>query len=389
MAQNRDIDFIDLLIILLNKKKILLIFLILTFVISYGSIYLLIDNEYESTGLFLPETKNTLGGLMSLSKNLKDLPLGLGGLGSSSESDLYTTLIYSRSSLENIIKQFHLQEDYNQPSMDKAVRRLKSSIDADVDDQNAYFISVRASSPWKASAIVNHLLDYVNKMVIDINTAKSKANREFLEARYSEIVQNLKSAEDSLEDFQKSSKLLEVKEQLKLTYGAYAEFEKQVVAKRFEVKLLEKLYQGENPQVELVKNQLKDYESQLKSLKTGGDNESMLVALNSLPEKTKAYLRLYRDVEIFSKILEFLVPMYEQAKFEEKNDIPVIQILDRGNIPEKKIYPPRLLFSSLASVIILFILSFYFIVIELSSKSNNPKVQLLRENFRISKKAVK
>ncbi|MCZ7614320.1 MAG: hypothetical protein M5T52_12495 [Ignavibacteriaceae bacterium] len=51
----------------------------------------------------------------------------------------------------------------------------------------------------------------------------------------------------------------------------------------------------------------------------------------------KKFLRLYRDIEIYTAILEFIVPIYEQAKLEEQKNIPVLQVIDYGVVPEKKL----------------------------------------------------
>ena len=55
-----------------------------------------------------------------------------------------------------------------------------------------------------------------------------------------------------------------------------------------------------------------------------------------------SYLRLQRDVEIHSKILVFLLPVYEQAKIEENRDTPTILILDKPYVADRKKKPKRL-----------------------------------------------
>jgi uncharacterized protein involved in exopolysaccharide biosynthesis len=43
--------------------------------------------------------------------------------------------------------------------------------------------------------------------------------------------------------------------------------------------------------------------------------------------------------------MEFIVPLYEQAKIEEKKDYPILQVIDYAVPPAKKTYPPRILFA--------------------------------------------
>lgn len=61
----------------------------------------------------------------------------------------------------------------------------------------------------------------------------------------------------------------------------------------------------------------------------------------SLPvaELGVGYLRLYREVEIQSKLLEFILPLYEQAKVEEKRQTPSVTVLSYASMPERKAKP--------------------------------------------------
>ncbi|MBK8663776.1 MAG: hypothetical protein IPN18_19040 [Ignavibacteriales bacterium] len=62
--------------------------------------------------------------------------------------------------------------------------------------------------------------------------------------------------------------------------------------------------------------------------------------MGSLPTKAIEYFRLYRDVKINNEMLGFLLPVYEQAKFDEQKDTPVILTLDNAVANDKKVYPP-------------------------------------------------
>ena len=64
--------------------------------------------------------------------------------------------------------------------------------------------------------------------------------------------------------------------------------------------------------------------------------------LGDSPQIAMIYLRLVRDVEIQTKILTFMLPVYEQAKIEEKRETPTITILDKPVISERKTKPKRL-----------------------------------------------
>ena len=79
-----------------------------------------------------------------------------------------------------------------------------------------------------------------------------------------------------------------------------------------------------------------------------------------IPEAGLEAVRLYRDVAIQQKIVEFLVPMYEQARIDEQKDVPVILVLDKAVPPEKKARPKRFIIVVVWNIVG-FILSVLFI----------------------------
>jgi len=83
----------------------------------------------------------------------------------------------------------------------------------------------------------------------------------------------------------------------------------------------------------------------------------------SLPvaELGVGYLRLYREVEIQSKLLELMLPVYEQAKFEEKKEKPSVLVLDIAVPAERKSWPKRLLIVFLSGSSA-FLLSFFYVI---------------------------
>jgi uncharacterized protein involved in exopolysaccharide biosynthesis len=84
--------------------------------------------------------------------------------------------------------------------------------------------------------------------------------------------------------------------------------------------------------------------------------------LAKMPQTAVDSYRLFRDVAIHQRKVEFLVPLYEQAKIDEQKDIPVVLVLDRAVPPEKKSKPKRLIIILVASAAsLLFSLTMVFI----------------------------
>jgi uncharacterized protein involved in exopolysaccharide biosynthesis len=74
------------------------------------------------------------------------------------------------------------------------------------------------------------------------------------------------------------------------------------------------------------------------------------------------YLRLQREVEIQTKIVTFLLPIYEQAKIEEKRETPTILIIDNPKVAERKSKPKRLTMVVVLTIVGFFVVNVYFII---------------------------
>jgi len=382
MADNRDSNFLDYIVLLVKWKRVFVINAVLLFTISYLGIYFFIDEEYESTATILPAEDKSLGGVSALMKSLSSLPVGLSASPKSADLDLYTTVINSRVTLEQIIAKFDLLKDYKLTSMERAVKALRKQIKGKVTDENAYEITVRANSAKKAADIANYLLEILNKTIVDLNITKSRNNRIFLEQRYNEMTANLRLAEDSLQYYQEKTGMFEAKEQTKLIITAFSSVEAELISRQIELSILENTLSKESPQLENLRMEVKEYAIKLDKMKRGGENNGIILALDSLPMAAKQYVRHFRDVEIYSKILEFLVPMYEQARFDEQKDVPVLQVVDVPVPAERKSYPPRVIFSMIITLGGLIITFFYVLVNENDNWKKDEKIIFIRENLK-------
>jgi len=386
MAEEKKVDLLDYLIILVKWKKTFLLIAIITAIISYLTIYFLIEEQFDAKALIVPTEDASMSGLVGLLGNLEgNLPFGFGS-STSPEMNLYNTIIYSRTNLQNIIDEFDLYDDYNLDSTikdykEEAIKKIAGNITADETEYSAYEIGVRTNSPQLSADIANYIVRTLNKKLIELRTEKSKNNRIFLEDRVGEIREKLRGVEDSLMEFQKKSGILEPEEQFKGIISAYSTLETELITKQIEKSILEKIRDKNSPLVESITLQVKEFQNRLSQMKKEGTPEGMIPSLDLLPEKAMIYYRLYREIEIDSKILEFVLPLYEQAKIEEKKDIPTLQVIDSAIPPARKSFPPRTIFTLLLTVSVL-VLTFIFIMIkENKSLQGSVKMIFLKENL--------
>jgi len=381
MAQNNGLDVLDYLVIIAKRRTLLLTIAATVAVVSYLVIFLFVPNEYRSSATIVPAEDNSLGGLTALMKNMSSLPLGLGGAKKTTEMDLYTTILMSRSSIEHLIEEFRLDTLYRWKNREDAVKDVRELITVDITKENAFVIEVRGRSPKLAADMTNALVRHINEKVIELNVGKSRENRVFLEQRSAEIRADLKRSEDSLKWYQSTQGVIEAREQVKATLTALTELESQLAVKQVEFALVKKVYGEDSPQYANARVSIDEFTAKLNELKKGKDPNSLLLAVDKIPAKALNYYRLYREVEIGNKLLEFIIPLYEQAKFEEKKETPILQVIDAAVPPIKRAYPKRVLTSVIISVSVTMVVLFYLIGREVLGRSTNPRVLVIRREL--------
>ncbi len=355
MPEPKGFSLLHYMEFLVRRKELFLLVFVGSLVLSYGAIYVLIEEQFEATATLIPREEETSSAAAGLLRNLKGLPFSLGTKTPHSDMDLYTTIIYSRSMLEDVIHAFGLIDVYGLDTgavdhMERAVKRLAKEVSTKETIESAFLLTVRAGTRQRAADMTNFIIRRMNERIVELNSSRSGQNREFLGKRLQEITADLKAAEDSLRAFQERTGLLDVKSQLSGIIAAHTELETQLAAKRFQRGILERMYDKASPQVAEAQMQIEVYEKKLAELRSVGDPGSPLLPLKSLPLTTAEYLRRYRAVELNNLLLEYVMPLYEQAKFEEKRDTPVLQVIDYGVPPAKKSYPPRTLFAFIGAI---------------------------------------
>ncbi|MDX1373369.1 MAG: Wzz/FepE/Etk N-terminal domain-containing protein, partial [Nitrososphaeraceae archaeon] len=109
MENEKKINLLDLLVILVKWKKVLILILLPAMVLIYLAIYFIIEEQFDANAIIIPAEDQTLGGFSAILGDLgNNLPFDIGGSIPSQEMSLYNTIIYSRSNLENVINKFDL-----------------------------------------------------------------------------------------------------------------------------------------------------------------------------------------------------------------------------------------------------------------------------------------
>lgn len=365
MSQTKNLDNIKYqnLIHLWKKKKFILwntsIFAVLSIIIS-----LLMPKWYSSSAEIVSVGSSTSSFLSMLS----GMPVAEFGLGSLNEDiSNYIAIIESRTIRERTVKEFNLIERYKSKDLEFAIEALSEKVTLTVSDEGTLIIEVLDKDPELARDMAVFLLNELDMKNRALASEKGKFNRTFLEERLEKSYSDLEKAEDSLRIFQQKYGLIDVPNQVMKAIEVYSQMYAQKVQAEIQYKVAQASYNVEDPKILQYKIVLDQFNAILDSMINSGDDKNVLVAFTDIPDLGLDYTRLFREVELQSRILEFLLPQFEQARMEETKNTPSLQIIDYPQIAINKAKPQRALIV-IATTLMAGLLSVFYVLFELGSR---------------------
>lgn len=311
-------------------------FLLLSFtsiMVVVTVIVLLIPRWYRAEAAVLPpKNSNILGGLSNITSIMQSVSplLSRSGFGSSTSTYTFLAILNSRSVMDSMINKFNLVKVYHitHYPMESAERELRDNTLFDIDENDALTITVMDRDANRSASMANYFVTLLNEIFTKVSVEEAHNNKLFVQQRYEKNLADLKASEDTLEEFQQRYKVYDMPQQAKAAITAGADLEAQRISAEVELGVMRQQYGEDAPQVRLKSLQIQELNKKLGDMQTGagsdfGKGASVLPAFKNVPELGIAYLRLYRDYQIQTKLLEFILPLYEQAKIEEQGYPPL------------------------------------------------------------------
>ncbi|MCL4511574.1 MAG: Wzz/FepE/Etk N-terminal domain-containing protein [Bacteroidetes bacterium] len=343
------------------------VFVVLGIVLAF-----ILPKEYEGRASVLPSQKSGLLAGLGVGSTVSSLAKQFAPLVGGTEGQIgtgfnYLAILNSRDAMERVVRKFDLLKVYSisDSSVDKAIARLRENSDFEIDKYSEVVVKVYDRSPVRAAAMANYFVDILNGINGNLSSEDARNLRIVIENRYLKNVSDLEVAEDSMKIFQQRYGVFSLPEQAKASVAAGAELESQMILAQVKLSVLEKQLGAASPEIQTLNQQIEALRQKINDLRSGkdmlgGDNSGVLLPFKEVPGRAMEYLDLYRDIEIQSKLLEIVYPLYEQAKLEEAKETPTVLVLDRAVPPEKKTRPLRALII-LSSLVLGVALSIFFV----------------------------
>ena len=350
----QEYNLIDYLKVLKRWKNFIFlnVFVITLFAIILS---LIIPKTYRASAVLMPPLTQTGMGVFT---PLIDSPFG-GLLSQTTDETLsMIAILKSRTVLTSVIEEFNLIELYEVENIDIAIQSLKDHVLTDIDDEGTIRVSVDILTKWfhpdseeeKAKQLCSDIANYFIKQLDIVNknlqTEQASFQRKFIEIRYNNNIQELKSAEEKLKQFQEINNLISLPEQTHAAIEAASKIKGYILSNEVRLEVLKKAYNSGHPDIDQLINEIAALTEQLYWMEYGKEIEhtnikNIFPAFSRMPELETQLRQLMREVEIQNTLFTFLTQQYEEAKINEAKDTPTIQILDIAVKPNVKYKPFR------------------------------------------------
>ena len=395
-AQARENVLINFLSVVTKYRKFISRFILICTVVT-TIIALILPKWYKSTASVFPAEKaDLLGGLEGIASVAKSFSSvkSLASLGSNSETDRYLAILKSSTVLNAVIQKFNLVDVYNITSypIEESMKELLSNVNFITEDEGNLTIIVYDYNPQRAADMANYFVEMLNKTNTELQIQNARGNRQFIEARYKKNLIDLSAAEDSMKAFQKKYGVIALPEQTEASIKAAAELMGQLALKEVQAGVLRRTQSADNPSVLAAQIEIDELQNKLTQMNTGTNmntrNLNIFVPFSKLPDLGGEYIRKFREVEIQYKILQFITPLYEQAKVEENRETPSVLVLDRAFPAERKSKPKvsiylllSFLISSAIAIFVVFLFEWSKRVYAKDKERYNDIINIVRSDW--------
>ncbi|MBD3239423.1 MAG: hypothetical protein GF331_02470 [Chitinivibrionales bacterium] len=341
------ISLLDLLLILLARKRLITITMV---IVSLAAVVgtTLMTKEYTATAVILPG-RTSVGLPGNLGSLLGDLPfsgmLESLNLFSGSNNEQVLSILGSRRLADSVITRFDLEHRYEFHKQKKwyyetLIKAYFEHLEFEENELGNITVAYTDTSPGMAAEITNYIVGQVDTVIFQLAKTSARHSRQFFEQRLSAIQADMDSAHERFNRFRVEHGYFDLETQLGSTIEALAKVEAQRMALDVQIAQLQNRFGTNSNRVQELRRSRAVLSTRMKVyMREGGGR--LVIALDSAPDLGVQYAHLYRDVKVQETLYNMVLQMYEQAKFMEVNNTPVVEVLEYAQVPEKKRRPKR------------------------------------------------
>jgi len=342
-----EISLLDLLIVLAERKRTVLLTTLVFAVLSIA-VSLLLPKRYTAKVTLLPPQQNSsmstmlasqlgsLGGLASLAG---------GGLGLKNPNDMYVAMFKSETVEDAMVNRYGLMQEYHAKLLSDARKDFEHHATVDGNGKDGLIrISVEDRNPERAKELANGYVDAYRDLSQHLAITEAGQRALFFKDQLAKAKDNLAKAEVALEQTEQKTGLISVDSQARALIESAASLNAQIAAKEVQIQAMQTYATGQNSQLIQAEQELDSLRAQLAKL--GGNQNignGIIVPKGQVPGASLDYVRRLRDVKYYQTIFDILAQQYELAELDQAKEGALIQVVDPAIVPDKRSFPHRAL----------------------------------------------
>jgi tyrosine-protein kinase Etk/Wzc len=315
------------------------LFLVVGVIIS-----LIIPNRYTSDCRLMPPKQAP-----SSVSILNSLP-SMGSLGEAATSGLslkdpnaiYIGILESRPVADRLIARFDLQKIFRKRDMTETRKKLKDETRIISENSGLILISVEDKNKRLAADLANAYTEELRNLSKNIAFSEAARRRVFFEDEISRAKENLVSAEAQFAKVQEQKALVRPDAQAMALLSNIAGIRAQIAAKQVELQALRSYSTPQNPDLQIVEQELAALQSAAAKLNRGSDTSDVTdMGLMGMSKGGLDYLRAQRELQYRETFFQLMLKQLEAAKLDEARDAIVIQTVESAIPADRKSSPHR------------------------------------------------
>jgi tyrosine-protein kinase Etk/Wzc len=295
--------------------------------------------------------------------------LGAAALTLKNPSDLYASLLLSRSVQDAVIHNFRLAEHYKLDDIDDLRGSVLKRTKVQVGKDGVITLSYTDVTAENSARIANGLIEAMYQVARHLAREDTKRRMAFYEGVIDDARQRQRAADLRLLELEMKTGLTRMKGQEESSVAAMTELRGLIVTREVEMDRARQVLTDQNPQMQRMRTEVAGLREQLARLESSGryraastedilkqyenakKNRGLLLSFQEYAQLRTLIDPARREVEDLERVISELIKAREFSRGDETRDLSVMQVLDHAVAPTRK-SGPRALINAVVGVIV-------------------------------------
>ena len=258
---------------------------------------------------------------------------------------LAVILLNGNTIVDEVAERFKLAERYKiTKNVRGAVRQrflAKATFDPNLSER-LLRIAYRSSDAEFARAVVDLLVELLEKRFADLGIDRSERRRELIESRRSKVEGQIEQYAKDIKDFQQRHGVLNVDDLAREYVRRMADLNTRLLLQEVEIQTYVGVAPDNDPALQVLQAERDNLRQLIEEMESGYQAYGgQLPAQDELPELAQELARLRREQAVQVELFRLLSREYELAKLEADGQEPVFQVLEAAEVPDLRVGPQR------------------------------------------------